>query len=310
MECLLQKANTVNIKHHPPSFLSFTSELMSYGVAYSFGQCGSALPAVSPFKILPSLLRERRDVGENSAAAVAKTQVCYQHLSSSQGTGRVLWGQELQFSQTQHKQDVPSHRYIPCVISLPYSKVLVSHPVPHWSPGSSAQQLCQRALNPPTLCSKQPGPDCTHPHILQQASLPVTQSIHLLPNSSRLEHRGNEAVKVMRLEEHYAMQNPFWCQLIKAETPLLLLHSPTVKMAVLEQSNFSVNLNSLVFPALSLFPSVPDNHKEVWCMRRWKEMEEQESWSAEAAWENLFKQASTHCKESSPVQNSLSPDLG
>lgn len=99
--------------------------------------------------------------------------------------------------------------------------------------------------------------------ILQQASLPVTQSIHLLPNSSCLGHRGNEAMKVMRLEEHHAMQNPFWCQLVKAEAPLLLLHSPTMKVAVLKQSNFSVNLNSTVFSALSFFPSVPDHHKEV-----------------------------------------------
>lgn len=202
------------------------------------------------------------------------------------------------------------HTYSPCLTSLPCSKVLPSQPVPQRSPGSSGSAALQRALNPSVPCSKQPGPDCTHPHILQQASLPVTQSIHLLPNSSCSGHRGNEAIKVMRLEEHHAMQNSLWCQLVKAEAPLLLLHSPTMKVAVLEWSVFSVNLNSMVFSALSFFPSLPDHHKEVWCMCRWEEMEKQESWSAEAAQENLFKQASTHCKESSPVQSSLSPDLG
>lgn len=71
-------------------------------------------------------------------------------------------------------------------------------------------------------------------------------------------------MRVMRLEEHHATQNPSWCQLVRAAAPLLLLHSAAVKVAVLERGNFPVNLNSMVFSALSAFPSVPDHHKEVW----------------------------------------------
>lgn len=134
----------------------------------------------------------------------------------------------------------------------------------------------------------------------------LSLSIHLLPNPSCSGHGGNEAMQVMRLEEHHTMQNPFWCQPLRAGAPLLLLHSPAVKVAVLERSHFSVHPSSKVFSAFVCLPfcTRPPQRAVVHV-----EIEKQESWSAGAAWENLFKQASTHGKESGPAQNCPSPDL-
>ena len=76
----------------PPPPPRFYAEQTSYGMEYPFGQFGSAVLDLSPPKILPtpSLLVRGGNAGETAlmlwehCSAVAKTLVCYQHLSSYQ----------------------------------------------------------------------------------------------------------------------------------------------------------------------------------------------------------------------------------
>lgn len=142
---------------------------MSYGMAYSFGQFGSAIPALSPYKILPSLLMDGRDAGENSADAVPALP------GSSQNTGVLSTPFQLPrpstalggcCEETSSSSARPNTNwmglaipgYSPSLMCQPYSKVLVSHPVPQWSPGSSGSPAPPESPEPscPVLQASRP----------------------------------------------------------------------------------------------------------------------------------------------------------
>ena len=79
----------------PPLLLASTAEQTSYGMEHPFGQLGSAVLAMSPHKLLPTPSLLAFGVGGvggqfgemalmlwEHCPGVAKTLVCYQHLSS------------------------------------------------------------------------------------------------------------------------------------------------------------------------------------------------------------------------------------